>query len=87
MRGGVSDLSPDFPELDDCSASTDRLHVGSPHPVHRTNAAVRNTHGYVLKKGFWTGILFFSIPFVPFLQLAMLLAMLFVGKIKKNVVF
>lgn len=41
--GGISHLPSDFPKLDDRSASADRLHMGPPHPVHRTYAAVRDT--------------------------------------------
>lgn len=32
--GGLSNLPSNIPELDDCAASADRLHLGPPDPVH-----------------------------------------------------
>lgn len=41
--GSISYLPSDFPELDGRPASPNRLHLGPPHPVHWTHAAVRDT--------------------------------------------
>lgn len=45
VHRSISHLPSDFPQLDDCSTPAHRLHVGPPHPVHRTYAAVRETLG------------------------------------------